>query len=70
MELPQVLFLSLETKAPPDAITDEGTALQICWSLRFFLGFTELELTIVNCQINPWRVGRLPLDFVLLLFSC
>lgn len=75
MELPQVLFLSLEIKASPDAITDEGTALQTWSPLNFFPGFTELELTRVNCQIHlpfcqihPWRVGRLPPDFVLLLF--
>lgn len=52
----------------------EGQSTSDTLSLSSFLDFTELQLNMTNCQIhlpfcqiNPWRVGRLPLDFV---FSC
>lgn len=68
--------LSLEIKSSPDAITDEGTTLHTWPSFSSFPGFTELDLMVTNCQIhlpfckiNPWRVGRLSLDFVLLQLS-
>lgn len=69
VELPQILFLSLEIKAFPDAITDAVTTLTIHWSLSPFPVSADLELTVANsfCQIHPWRVGGLPWDLMLLL---
>lgn len=69
MELWQILFPSLETKASSDAITDVCTRLPICRFLSPFPGSSELEMTVWNlflpfCWIHHWRMGRLPRDLV------
>lgn len=69
--LPQVPSLSLESKVSPDTTTDTSTALPECWSLSALPGSPECALMVGKSllpfyQINPWRVGRLSWDLVLL----